>query len=83
MPSVLKIRIFEARDLPIMDRQSELTDAYVELKFDILPPQRTEIARRTLNPVWNADFRIEIINDSLLQDVPLELKVHRIVDMRR
>lgn len=31
MPCILKIRVVEARDLPVMDRSSELTDAYVEV----------------------------------------------------
>lgn len=43
MPSILKIRITCARDLPVMDRTSELTDAYVELRFADFEPQRTHV----------------------------------------
>eukprot|EP01113_Clastostelium_recurvatum_P019072 TRINITY_DN2249_c0_g1_i2.p1 TRINITY_DN2249_c0_g1~~TRINITY_DN2249_c0_g1_i2.p1 ORF type:complete len:1532 (+),score=404.05 TRINITY_DN2249_c0_g1_i2:123-4718(+) len=75
MPCILKIRVVEARSLPVMDRSTELADAYVEVKFADGDPQRTEICRKTLNPVWNEDFRFEVPNDSMLQDEPLELKV--------
>ncbi|KAJ3119231.1 hypothetical protein HK100_000413, partial [Physocladia obscura] len=33
------------------------------------------INRRTLNPEWNEDFRIEVSNDADLQNEPLEIKV--------
>ena len=33
MPGKIKVRILGARHLPIMDRASELTDAFVEIKF--------------------------------------------------
>ncbi len=63
----------EGRDLPIMDPRSELTDAYVEIKFGEVS-RKTEIKRKTLNPLWNEDFRFEISDDSMLQDTPLEFK---------
>ncbi|KAJ1510770.1 hypothetical protein HMI56_006183 [Coelomomyces lativittatus] len=75
MPSILKIRINCARDLPVMDRSSELADAYAELRFGDLDPQRTEIAKKTLNPVWNQEFRFEISDDSMLQNEPLEIQI--------
>lgn len=31
MPGTVKVRVLSARDLPIMDRTSELTDAFVEV----------------------------------------------------
>lgn len=62
----------EARDLPVMDSRSELTDAYVEIKFgDEL--HRTNVCRRTLCPVWNADFRFEA-EDTEIQDEVLEAR---------
>eukprot|EP00966_Prymnesium_polylepis_P028230 653072-Prymnesium_polylepis.1 len=72
MPAAIKIRVQEARDLPIMDRATELTDAYVEVRF---ADQRrvTPVAKRTLNPEWNMDFRFEIADDCDLQDHPLVL----------
>jgi uncharacterized protein YbjQ (UPF0145 family) len=58
-----------------MDRTSELTDAYVEVRFADFEVQRTQICRKTLNPVWNEDFRFEVSDDSDLQNEPLELKI--------
>ncbi len=33
MPGKLKVRILAARDLPVMDRASDLADAFVEVRF--------------------------------------------------
>ncbi|KAI9145612.1 hypothetical protein BKA69DRAFT_1048633 [Paraphysoderma sedebokerense] len=73
MPCILKIKIIQARDLPVMDKASELTDAYVEVRFADYEPQKTQINRKTLNPIWNEDFRFEVTDDSLLQNEPLML----------
>ena len=75
MPSTLKIRVVKARDLPVMDPQSGMTDAYVQVKFGDEETQQTDIIYRSLNPTWNADFRIEIANDITLQDLPIVFKV--------
>ncbi|KAG0001113.1 hypothetical protein BGZ80_000618 [Entomortierella chlamydospora] len=75
MPCILKIRVIGARDLPVMDKASDLTDAYVEVRFADLEAQRTSVCRKTLNPVWNEDFRFEVTDDADLQNEPLELKV--------
>ncbi|RKP23918.1 hypothetical protein SYNPS1DRAFT_23997, partial [Syncephalis pseudoplumigaleata] len=75
MPCILKVKVLAARDLPVMDRKSELTDAYVEVRYAEFESQRTDIARKTLAPVWNEDFRYEVSDDSDLQDEPLELRV--------
>ncbi|KXS11898.1 C2-domain-containing protein, partial [Gonapodya prolifera JEL478] len=74
MPCVLRIRIHAARNLPVMDRVSELTDAYAEVRFadDVF---RTQIARKTLSPIWNEDFRCEVNDDSLVKNEPLEIRV--------
>jgi len=74
MPCILKVKIISARNLPVMDRKTELTDAYVEIKFDSFE-ETTKICRKTLNPVWNEDFRFEVNDDSILQNEPLEIKV--------
>jgi Ca2+-dependent lipid-binding protein len=57
MPCILKVRIISGRDLPVMDKTSELTDAYVEVRFSDFESQRTQICRKSLNPYWNEDFR--------------------------
>lgn len=31
MPAIVKVKVLAARDLPVMDRSSELTDAFVEV----------------------------------------------------
>ena len=77
MPSLLKIKIERARDLPIMDRNLQgdaSTDAYVVMSLDS-QTQRTRTCRKSLNPAFNEEFRFEIVDDSILQNVPLELKV--------
>lgn len=75
MPCILKVRIIAGRGLPVMDRASELTDPYVEIRFGDLETLRTSVFRKSLNPVWNEDFRMEISDDAMLQDEPLELRV--------
>ncbi|KAG0266778.1 hypothetical protein DFQ27_009447 [Actinomortierella ambigua] len=75
MPCILKIKVIGARDLPVMDKASELTDAYVEVRFADFEAQRTTVCRKTLNPTWNEDFRFEVSDDADLQNEPLELKV--------
>ncbi|RUS91136.1 hypothetical protein EGW08_001049 [Elysia chlorotica] len=68
MPGRVKVRILNARDLPIMDRASELTDAFVEVRFgpDIF---KTEVCKKSLNPHWNSEwFKFEVQNDLLVLD---------------
>lgn len=48
-----------ARNLPVMDSASQLTDAYVDVRLDE-QTERTPICRKTLNPVWNEDFLFEV-----------------------
>eukprot|EP01133_Synstelium_polycarpum_P017539 gene17539-20929_t len=75
MPCILKVRIVEGRDLPIMDRSSALADAYVEIRCGANDPQKTDIKRKTLNPSWNQDFRFDFPNEADLQDKPLDIRV--------
>jgi len=70
----VKIRVIEARDLPVMDRSSNLTDAFVDLRF-AGQMERTEIKKKTLNPVWKQDFRFNVLDDSELQNEPLSFRV--------
>eukprot|EP00123_Amoebidium_parasiticum_P021357 comp65939_c0_seq1/m.48006 comp65939_c0_seq1/g.48006 ORF comp65939_c0_seq1/g.48006 comp65939_c0_seq1/m.48006 type:complete len:284 (-) comp65939_c0_seq1:8-859(-) len=74
MPATVKVRVVEARDLPVMDQRTELTDAYVEVKIKD-KAHETSIAKKTLNPVWNTDFRFHL-EDTGLQDEVLEIKVY-------
>lgn len=77
MPSIIKIKVLQARDLPIMDRNQHVdasTDAFVDVKID-QHQKRTATIRKSLNPVWNEEFSFTIIDDSVLQNAPLELQV--------
>ncbi|EGC37159.1 hypothetical protein DICPUDRAFT_30730 [Dictyostelium purpureum] len=75
MPCILKVKIVEARDLPIMDRSSALADAYVEIRCGSNETQKTDIQKKTLNPIWNQDFRFDFLNDLEIQDKPLDIRV--------
>jgi Ca2+-dependent lipid-binding protein len=74
MPCRLRVKIYEARDLPVMDRKTNLTDAYVEVQFDE-KSEKTDVVRHSLNPVWNKAFRFDVTDDKSLQDSPLEILV--------
>jgi Ca2+-dependent lipid-binding protein len=74
MPSTVKIRVVEARNLPVMDRKSGSTDAYVEMRFGEWT-DRTTVIKKSLNPIWEHTFKLEILDDNQLQDFPLELKI--------
>lgn len=77
MPATVLVKVVEARGLPIMDRATDSTDAYVQVKFaskDVFN-ESTKVAKQTLNPHWNETFRIEVYDDEMLQDFPVELKV--------
>ena len=46
MPSTVRIKVIEARDLPVMERnmQGDLyTDAYVDVRFSRFESKRTEV----------------------------------------
>ncbi|XP_078488402.1 C2 domain-containing protein 5 isoform X2 [Ciona intestinalis] len=74
MPGRLKVRVLCGRHLPIMDRASELTDAFVEVKFGSIT-YKTEVYGKSLNPVWNSEwFKFEV-DDEHLQDEPLQIRV--------
>ncbi|XP_048766244.1 C2 domain-containing protein 5-like isoform X2 [Ostrea edulis] len=74
MPGKVKVRVVAGRGLPVMDRSTDLTDAYVEIRFgpDVF---KTDICKKSLNPQWNSEwFKFEVEDESL-QDEPLELRV--------
>eukprot|EP00762_Andalucia_godoyi_P001730 ANDGO_07166.mRNA.1 GTPase activating protein 1 len=76
MVGIVKVRVVAARDLPVMDRASNLTDAYVEIHFVDRPPVRTEIAYKSLSPLWNEDFRVDVSSETALHDSPLQFHVY-------
>ncbi|XP_013077803.2 C2 domain-containing protein 5-like isoform X1 [Biomphalaria glabrata] len=74
MPGRVKVRILGARDLPVMDRASELTDAFVEIRFGE-ETFKTDVCKKSLNPQWNSEwFKFEV-DDEVLQDEPLDLRI--------
>ncbi len=57
-----------------MDKASSLTDAYVEIKFGEDYQFKTQIIKKTLNPHFNQQFRLEVTSDKYIQDNIIELK---------
>uniref|UniRef100_A0AAV2KW97 Lipase maturation factor n=1 Tax=Knipowitschia caucasica TaxID=637954 RepID=A0AAV2KW97_KNICA len=57
-----------------MDRASDLTDAFVEVKFGNTT-FKTDVFPKSLNPQWNSEwFKFEV-DDEDLQDEPLQITV--------
>ncbi|XP_069867849.1 C2 domain-containing protein 5 isoform X2 [Dipodomys merriami] len=74
MPGKLKVKIVAGRHLPVMDRASDLTDAFVEVKFGNTT-FKTDVYLKSLNPHWNSEwFKFEV-DDEDLQDEPLQITV--------
>nr|XP_060632538.1 C2 domain-containing protein 5 isoform X17 [Anolis sagrei ordinatus] len=74
MPGKLKVKIVAGRNLPVMDRASDLTDAFVEVKFGNTT-FKTDVYHKSLNPQWNSEwFKFEV-DDEDLQDEPLQITV--------
>ncbi|MCJ8733654.1 hypothetical protein PDJAM_G00226120 [Pangasius djambal] len=60
MPGKLKAKIMAGRHLPVMDRASDLTDAFVEVKFGNTT-FKTDVCPKSLNPQWNSEwFKFEV-----------------------
>lgn len=62
MPGKVKVKILAGRNLPVMDRSSDTTDAYVEIKLSNTT-YKTDVCRKSLNPQWNSEwYKFEVIN---------------------
>ena len=74
MPSILKVRIERAQNLPVMATDG-FTDAYVVVEFEggdkDRQDLRTAVVKDSLSPSWQEQFRIEVEDDIELQDQPL------------
>ena len=55
MPGKVKEKILAGRNLPVMDRSSDTTDAYVEIKLGNTT-YKTDVCRKSLNPQWNSEW---------------------------
>jgi len=47
----------------------------VEVKLDENNQGRTRVCRKSIDPLWNEEFRFEIVDDSELLNRPVEFKV--------
>lgn len=74
MPGKLKVKILAGRNLPVMDRSGDTTDAYVELKFSNIT-YKTDVCRKSLNPQWNSEWYKFEVDDAELQDEPLQIRL--------
>nr|CDS33970.1 C2 calcium dependent membrane targeting [Hymenolepis microstoma] len=74
MPASVKVKVFAARNLPVMDRTSFLTDAFVEVRLGNTM-FKTEVIRRTLNPDWNSDWFCFELSEESLQEEFLQVRV--------
>uniref|UniRef100_A0A0V0G8K4 Protein kinase c conserved region 2 n=1 Tax=Triatoma dimidiata TaxID=72491 RepID=A0A0V0G8K4_TRIDM len=74
MPGKLKVKIIAGRNLPVMDRGSDTTDAFVEIKLGTTT-FKTDVCRKTLNPQWNSEWYKFEMEDSELQDEPLQIRL--------
>ncbi|KAF5300394.1 hypothetical protein FQR65_LT01015 [Abscondita terminalis] len=74
MPGKVKVKIIAGKNLPVMDRSSDTTDAYVEIKLGTTT-YKTEVCRKSLNPQWNSDWYRFEVDDSELQDEPLQIRL--------
>lgn len=60
MPGKVKVKITSGRNLPVMDRSSDTTDAYVEIKLGSTT-YKTDVCRKSLHPKWNSEwYRFEV-----------------------
>lgn len=61
MPGKIKVKVLAGRNLPVMDRAGDTTDAFVEIKFGGVT-HKTDVCRKSLNPQWNSTewYRFEV-----------------------
>ena len=66
MPGKVKVKILAGRNLPVMDRSSDTTDAYVEIKLGS-NTHKTDVFRKSLNPQWNSEwFIFEVFSSQII-----------------
>lgn len=69
MPGKVGVKIKAARNLPVMDKSSETTDAFVEIKL-ANKEHKTEVFRKSLNPTWNTDWYVApLVRLSVIFDI--------------
>lgn len=75
MPGKIKLRIVSARNLPIMDRSSDSSDAFVEVRFGANNYDKTHVHKKSLDPEWNSRFVFEV-EEYEIQEEPLQIRYH-------
>ncbi|XP_059489511.1 C2 domain-containing protein 5 isoform X3 [Neocloeon triangulifer] len=74
MPGKVKVKIIAGRNLPVMDRSADTTDAYVEIKMSNIT-HKTDVCRKSLNPQWTEEWHRFEVDDTELQDEPLQIRL--------
>ncbi|RHY53547.1 hypothetical protein DYB30_004814 [Aphanomyces astaci] len=74
MPCTIKIRLVEARGLPVVERASKVADAYVDITFASFEARST-VSKKSLTPRWDEEFRFDVVDDAVLQSQPIMFKV--------
>lgn len=69
MPGKVKVKIMSGRNLPVMDRSSDTTDAYVEIKLGSTT-FKTDVCRKSLNPNWNSEWYKFEVTYNVLTYIP-------------
>ncbi len=73
MPGKLQVQVVEARNLPVMDRSAETTDAYVEIHF-AGDSYKTDVCAKSLSPHWNSEWFIFEVDEQQLHDDCLQFR---------
>ncbi|CAG9537237.1 unnamed protein product [Cercopithifilaria johnstoni] len=73
-PAKLYVRVISARGLPVMDKSSVTTDAFVEVHFDN-EVYKTDVCGKSLSPVWNSDVFVFETDEQRLFDNPIQFRV--------
>ncbi|OQR94613.1 hypothetical protein ACHHYP_01091 [Achlya hypogyna] len=74
MPCTIKIRLVEARGLPVAERATKVADAYVDITFATFEA-RSSVSRKSLTPRWDEEFRFDVVDDAVLQSQPIMFKI--------
>ena len=74
MPSELKVIIYGAKNLPIMEKSRNSTDAYCEVYFG-KNQYKTQTIYNNLEPRWDQSFEFDNIDDEELQENVLKILV--------
>ena len=74
MPSELKVIIYGAKNLPIMEKSRNTTDGYCEVYFG-KNQYKTQTVYNNLEPRWDQAFEFDNIDDEELQENVLKILV--------